>query len=485
MIIDLYYIAGAGATLVLGLIGYLLYQLSNARTRVLLASSENTKLIWSVESLNSEKLYNIKHIQELTDQAEHLTKSNDEHRHVLKESSDSVESLKAEKLRDAQIIQEMTTKVEYLTKTNEDQEKLRKEAFDSAKASLFDLGNGLSKQLLELHKQESQEVRQQSEKNIATTNEKFTSEFQKIVSMVGILEDKVNQSTSTVDLIKSALASPAGAGKLAEMTLENLLKNSNLRPGTDYSMQHHITKEDGSLRPDALIFLPGDNLMIVDAKASKFLVEMEEAKTEEERANRELEFIKSMNRHLKTLVSKEYADNTVAHYQIKSQQFGNVFTLMFLPTDSSLDRISKIDPQFINKAFAQNILPVGPSGLMNMLAFARFQINDHQRIQNHHLIIEEVKKLLGSVATLAHYSQKLGNNIQSLANNYDKYSASFNRNFLPKARKMQHLGVDLGKSAIKPLERYHIISAESELIEVESEEVAMLNDAATPEIEEK
>ena len=75
--------------------------------------------------------------------------------------------------------------------------------------------------------------------------------------------------------------------------------------------------------------------------------------------------------------------------------------------------------------------------------------------------------------------------IQSLANNYDKYSASFNRNFLPKARKMQHLGVDLGKSAIKPLERYHVISAESELIEVESEEVTMLNDAAAPEIEEK
>lgn len=436
MIVDLYYIIGSVAALVLSLTGYLLYQLSNARARVALAASENTKLIWSLESLNAEKLYSIKHIQELTSQ------------------------------------------VEYLTKSNEEQEKLRTEAFNSAKASLFDLGAGLSKQLLELHKQESQEVRQQSEKNIATTSEKFNAEFQKLVSMVGVLSNEVDQSKSTVDLIKSSLLSPSGAGKLAEMTLENLLKNSSLKLGVDYSMQHNVPKEDGRSRPDAVIFLPGDNLMIVDAKASKFLVEMGDAKTDMERKALETEFMKTMNRHLKSLVSKEYADNTIAHYNVKSQHFGNVFMLMFLPTDAAVERISEIDPEFINRAFAQNVFAVGPAGLMNMLSFARFQINDHQRSENHHLIIEEVKKLLGSVATLAEYSQKLGNNIQSLANNYDKFSGSFNRNFLPKARKVQHLGIDIGKDIIKPLERYHMVSAESELIEVEPAEVAMLNEVA-------
>lgn len=483
MIIDLYYIAGAAAALVLSLVGYLLYQLSNARARVLLAASENTKLIWSIESLSSEKLYSIKHIQELTSQAEYLTKSNEEQHILLKETLNSLESLKAEKLHNVKRIQEMTTQIEYITKSNEDQEKLRADAFNSAKASLFDLGAGLSKQLLELHKQESQEVRQQSEKNIAVTSEKFNSEFQRIVSMVGILSNEVDQSKSTVDLIKSSLLSPSGAGSLAEMTLENLLKNSNLKVGTDYSMQHHVAKEDGKLRPDAVIFLPSDNLMVVDAKASKFLVEMGGAKTGEERSALEQEFMKTMNRHLKSLVSKEYADNIATHYHGKSQHFVHIFTLMFLPSDSAMDRISEIDPEFTNRAFAQNILPVGPSGLMNMLSFARFQINDQQRSKNHHLIIEEVKKLLGSVATLAEHSQKLGNNIQSLANNYDKFSGSFNKNFLPKARRVQHLGVDVGKDLIKPLERYHMISAESELIEAESTEVAMLDEVDTPSIE--
>jgi len=380
------------------------------------------------------------------------------------------DDLAEEKISHIRRIQELTSQIEYLTKINNDQEKARKEAFDSAKASLFDLGTGLSKQLLELHKQESQEVRQQTEKNIATTNEKFQVEFQKIVGMVGILSKEIDDSKSTVDLIKRSLLSPSGAGELAEITLENILKSSGLKANLDFNMQHSMSKEEGQLRPDAVVFLPHNNLMVIDAKASKFLIEMARAETEQDKKIIGAQLMKTMNNHLKSLVSKEYADNTIAHYHIKSRHFGNVVTLMFLPTESALEQISALDPQFTQRAFAQNIFPVGSAGLMNMLSFARFQINEHQRNENHQLIIEEVRRLLGSVSTLADYSQKLGNNIQSLANNYDKFSASFNRNFLPKARKVQQLGVDTGKEEIKPLERYHMISQENEVIEVGSEE---------------
>jgi len=407
---------------------FMLYKLSNMKTRLGFILNENTKLANLSDDLAEEKISHIRRIQELTSQ------------------------------------------IEYLTKINNDQEKARKEAFDSAKASLFDLGTGLSKQLLELHKQESQEVRQQTEKNIATTNEKFQVEFQKIVGMVGILSKEIDDSKSTVDLIKRSLLSPSGAGELAEITLENILKSSGLKANLDFNMQHSMSKEEGQLRPDAVVFLPHNNLMVIDAKASKFLIEMARAETEQDKKIIGAQLMKTMNNHLKSLVSKEYADNTIAHYHIKSRHFGNVVTLMFLPTESALEQISALDPQFTQRAFAQNIFPVGSAGLMNMLSFARFQINEHQRNENHQLIIEEVRRLLGSVSTLADYSQKLGNNIQSLANNYDKFSASFNRNFLPKARKVQQLGVDTGKEEIKPLERYHMISQENEVIEVGSEE---------------
>ena len=135
---------------------------------------------------------------------------------------------------------------------------------------------------------------------------------------------------------------------------------------------------------------------------------------------------------------------------------------MFLPTEQAVEKIMDVDNEFMNKAWAANIFPVGPAGLMNMLSFAKFQISDNLRSENHKLIIEEVRKLLGSIAYITDYSQKLGNNIQSMVNNYDKFAASFNRHLLSRANKVQKLGVNIGgKNTQIFLERYQLVSSKT------------------------
>ena len=141
---------------------------------------------------------------------------------------------------------------------------------------------------------------------------------------------------------------------------------------------------------------------------------------------------------------------------------------MFVPTEQAIEKILIADNNFLYKAWESNIFPVGPAGLMNMLSFAKFQISDYRRSENHKLIIEEVRKLLTSIASLAEHSQKLGNNIQHIVNNYDKFAASFNRHFLSKARNIQKLGIDIGKKTIQhPIERYQLVSSKSEIIDAQ------------------
>jgi DNA recombination protein RmuC len=92
--------------------------------------------------------------------------------------------------------------------------------------------------------------------------------------MVGALSKEVYQSKDIVDVIKNSLLSPSGAGNLAEITLENILKSSGLRNNLDFIMQYSLATEDKAvLRPDSVVFLPDDKLMVIDAKASKFLVD--------------------------------------------------------------------------------------------------------------------------------------------------------------------------------------------------------------------
>lgn len=359
-----------------------------------------------------------------------------------------------------QTIEQLNAKMLYLNQLIGESDQARRESFESAKAALFSLGGELSKQLIDIHKRENQEVRELSEKNIVSSTEKFNHEFERLVNMIGALSKEVGQSKDAVDIIKQSLLSPSGAGLLAEITLENILKASGLRSDLDFIIQYHLTTtEQTKLRPDALIFLPAGNLMVIDAKASKFLVDHQVAGG----------LSKTMNNHLKSLHAKDYAENILASFHNQGQHFNNIVTLMFLPTEQSVEKILEADQSFMDKAWAVNIFPVGPAGLINMLSFAKFQISDYRRSENHKLIIEEVRKLLLSVATVSDYAQKIGSNIQSMVTNYDKFAGSFNRSLLSRAQNIQKLGIDIGNKNISALlERYQIVSLKSEFIDIKT-----------------
>ncbi|WP_218460137.1 DNA recombination protein RmuC [Rickettsia sp. TH2014] len=386
------------------------------------------------------------------------------------EISNNNQLLNQEKIGFLQKIEQLKCKVEFQEQTIKDSEKIREESFSSAKAALFDLGKDLSKQLIEIHKMENNAARELAEKNIATASGKFNSEFERLITMVGALNKDIEQSKGTVDLIKQSLLSPIGAGLLAEITLENILKSSGLRPNLDFIMQYGLTTTDsGKRRPDALIFLPSGNLMVIDSKASKFLVDEQD---------NNMSLSKTMNYHLKSLANKDYAENILTNLNKKDQSFNNVITLMFLPTEQAVEKVIVADPEFLQKAWSCNIFPVGPAGLMNMLSFAKFQITDHRRSENYKVIIEEVRKLLSSIGTMADYSQKIGNNLHNMVTNYDKFAASFNRNFMSRVKNIHKLGIDSGNKVMPAtLERYQIVSSKSEIIEVEVEN--------PPQIEEK
>ena len=382
----------------------------------------------------------------------------------LQELKNNHSIIETEKINLIKQNQQLQSKLEYQANYINDFEKMRKESQESTKAALFSLGNDLSKQLIEIHKKENKEARELSEQNIKTTSEKFNNEFTKIINLVSSLSRDIEQSKDTVDLIKNSLLSPSGAGRLAEITLENILKSSGLRSRMDFLLQHTVAGETNTkLRPDAVIFLPADNIMVVDAKASKFLVDNEENQGD---------LLKTMNLHLKSLASKEYAENIVADVNKKGNNFANIITLMFLPTEHAIEKVMELDPNFIHRAWEVNIFPVGPTGLMNMLSFAKFQISERLMLENHQKIINEVKRLIGSISSLAKHSSKLGKNIENIVANYDKFAASFNHNFLSKVKNVEKLGVGSGEKVKQlPLERYQVVTSKSELIEVEESEI--------------
>lgn len=335
----------------------------------------------------------------------------------------------------------------------------KQQSIENAKAAIFEVGHKLSNQLIEEHKRESNIQKEETQKQFKTTAEGIYKDFSNLTEVISSLKEQVNVSHSTADMVYKALLSPNTVGSLAEITLENILKSLNLVADIDYQMQYSITDQDNNrLRPDAVIFLPGNNILVIDSKASKFFLEI--GKTSDEMLINELkQKLKNMMRnHLKSLASKDYRQ-AISSY-LENKKINHISTIMFLPTESTLEQLQEIDNQFITDAWNNNIFPAGPMGLVNILSHAKFQISEERKNENYHTIISEVSNLLYNIANLSGYAKKLGSNIYNSMNFFDKFAASFNANVLSKAKKLEKLGVTVKTNKHMPemLERYQVIS---------------------------
>jgi len=325
------------------------------------------------------------------------------------------------------------------------------------RASILQAGSEMSSKLLDDHKRESEEARVQNETRIRQATEMLHNQFKQISESIHTVQDKMTK----MEVIERALLSPQGAGMLAEITLENIFKASGLIEGQDYYLQYWLEKQEGlsGARPDAVVFLPGNQVMVVDSKASKFFMDMEQASAENGPSETGLK--QTMSQHLKDLIHRNYREGIVAQLQKvrPAKEPYQVIMMLFLPTESALERLCNIDKQFQHKAWEHRIIPVGPSGLVNALLQSRQMIFCALQAQHSDAILEDVKKLLGSVATLYNLSESLGKSIRGVFDKYDKFAASFNRNFLSKAKKLHKQGIVVQDHAfLQQLERHQILS---------------------------
>lgn len=360
-------------------------------------------------------------------------------------------------------------------------EKLKEESIVNARAAIFSVGNQLSSKLLEDHKREAEEAKKASEKIVKENTEQLYSQFQNIVNSVANINEQVQYSTSSFEKIKRALLSPIGAGSLAEITLENILKSSGLISGKDYIIQFTVNDGENNslrLRPDAVIFLPSNNIMIIDSKASKYFVNLDDETPEQVISSK----IKSVMRtHLKDLINKEYA-KSVKEYIEKNYNFkvNYISMVMFLPSEAALEKIQSADEKFIIEAWESNIYPAGPIGIINILSHTKFMISESDKIQNHRHIISQVEKLLQSIGKVYEYAGKIGLNLQTTMKNFDRLAASLNSSLAPRIKNLEKLGLNTASQLkFKKLDRLQFIQT-NELNFIEIEESTL----STDEIEE-
>ncbi|MCH2546279.1 MAG: DNA recombination protein RmuC [Alphaproteobacteria bacterium] len=330
----------------------------------------------------------------------------------------------------------------------------REESVKAAKAAILEAGGHMSNKLLEDHKREQEVTKKEQEARVKETTKTLLEQVTHITQSVSTLREQTQDTQKRMETVWQALSSPSGAGQLAEIGLENTLKNLGLEAGRDFIMQYALSDQDSGsrLRPDALLYLPQDVVIVVDSKASKFVLDIAKAENEVDHAAALDRLKTTMNRHLKELSSKDYS-NAVLN-QFKASGNGShirvMLNVMYLPSESALERLKEADRDFAEKAEKAGIILAGPASLHGLFTLAKLQIAAAKQAENYDAIVESIENLMESTATVLNYADKIGANIKKAADEFNKMAASANRRLIPRMQKLTSLGVKPARNKALP-----------------------------------
>lgn len=194
------------------------------------------------------------------------------------------------------------------------------------------------------------------------------------------------------DRLARALTGDARAqGDWGEMVLERILETAGLSQGREYELQMcGADDEGGRKRPDAVVYLPGNRAVVVDAKCSLgAFVESTRAGAEVRDAALE-RHAASVRAHVKALAGKRYQE-------LLRQRTLDI-VLMFVPSEAAFHAAVARDTGLYEDAFRQGVVVCSPTTLLAALQLVAHVWRSERQNANAQRIAEEAGRLLDKLA---------------------------------------------------------------------------------------
>jgi DNA recombination protein RmuC len=322
----------------------------------------------------------------------------------------------------------------------------------------------LSEELMKKNHEQQHQISEKQQENIKKITENLFKNFESVTSKLTALDDEVKKSSLEVAQTRNALLSPGGAGRTSEITLENILKNSNLleketlSSAGDYILQSHFssTRVAEGKRPDAILFLPNNQILVIDSKSSSHFLELEEAQNDEKKKDILSKIKISFKKHVDDLKRKDYADFLFEELHSLNISDYKIFSVMFLQTEQMLEVVKKADKSFEQKALDAKIIVATPIALIHLLSSAKFIIDRFKQEKNIEALKVEVQKLLDAVSVIVKDSSDLGRLINKALTGYNKLTKHLNKT-ITLSRNISELGIEGKKSSdVKMLDEFSI-----------------------------
>jgi DNA recombination protein RmuC len=239
--------------------------------------------------------------------------------------------------------------------------------------------------------------------------------------------------SQTGTLVK-ALRQPKTRGEWGEVQLKRCVEIAGMTEHVDFEVQTTLHGEDGMLRPDAIVTLPGERKVVVDSKVPlDAYLEVLEAQDESSRKAELIRHARQVRDHITKLASKRYQD------QFDSGDSPD-FVVCFMPSEAALHAAFEAEPALYDYALEQKILIATPTTLVGLLRTVELGWRQERIAEEAQQIATAANDLHGRIGVFLRHFSKAGRQLGSAVNAYNDAVASAESRVLPQMRRFQELG---------------------------------------------
>lgn len=266
------------------------------------------------------------------------------------------------------------------------------------------------------------------QKNLQQSTATQSSTLGEVKKELELLAQQSASLASETQQFRMVLKSNQARGKWGEETLRRVVEAAGMSAHCDFTEQ----TASGENRPDLIVRLPGDRVIIVDAKVPDFdfLNALETAD-----AGRRADALAAHAAKLRGTI-KALADRDYPH------EFANAldYVVLFVPAESLFSAALEADRDLIVWAADKRILLATPASLIALLRSVAVSWQQHAQTENAQKIAAAAQEFYARVLKFAEHFERIRTGLDRTNSAFNDAVASFQTRVRPAGERLAELG---------------------------------------------